>query len=97
MTIISRISYMPILILCSVCLVGLFGLYVFQLNEVAQDRNLARSYKLRIIELAQANKNSEINFAQINSLESIETLVQNLDFEKIGKIHYIRIPLKSTF
>ena len=80
-----------ILGLLTACLLGLLGFYVFQLNEMARDRNLIQNYKLKIIESAQANKNSEINFAQINSLESVEILVQNLNFEKIGKINYIRI------
>ncbi len=89
--IISPIRHAMIFGLLSVCLFCLLGFYVFQLNEMAQDRNIIQNYKLKIIESAQANKNSEINFAQINSLGSIETLVQNLNFEPIGKINYIRI------
>jgi hypothetical protein len=80
-----------ILGLLFVCLFALSGFYVFQLTEIARDRNIIQNHKLNIIELTQTNKNSEINFAQINSLESVETLVQNLNFEKIGKISYIRI------
>ena len=87
----TSISYALLLGLLSVCLFGLLGFYVFQLNEIAKDRNFIQNYKLKIIEFTDENKNSEINFAQINSLESVETLVQNLNFEKIGKIHYIRI------
>ena len=88
---ISSISHIMILGLLVVCFSGLLGFYVFQLNQIAGDRNIVQDYKLKIIEFTQTNKNSEINFAQINSLESVEILVQNLNFEKIGKINYIRI------
>ena len=87
----TSISHTLILSLLSVCLIAFLGFYVFQLTEIARDRNFIQNYKLNIIELTQTNKSSEINFAQANSLESVETMVQNLNFEKIGKIHYIRI------
>ena len=37
------------------------------------------------------NKFLEVSSAMINSLESVDGRVQELGFEKIGKIHYIQI------
>ena len=88
---IFSLSHITLLGLIMVSIVALFGFYVFQLNEMAQDRYLVENCKQKINEIISANKNLEINFTQTNSLQSIETLVQNLNFETIDEIHYIRI------
>jgi hypothetical protein len=48
-------------------------------------------YQIRIAELTGENKFLEVNSANINSLENVDSRVQELGFEKIGKIHYIQI------
>ena len=69
--------------------------YVFQISQITQESYLSLSLQEQIKELSQANENLEINFTQNNSLESLEKLAQDTNYEKQGKIHYIQI-LGST-
>ncbi len=52
---------------------------------------LIQNYQRKIKELSQENKTLEINFFQANSLSTIESLVKNLNFEKVERIHYIQV------
>lgn len=78
-------------LLCFVSLSIFLGLYVFQLNEMAGGLYLFEDCQRRFSDLTRENKNLEVNFMQTNSLEDIETLVQNLNFEKVDKVHYLWI------
>ena len=69
--------------------------YVFQINEITKISYLTKIYEKQMDEISQENKNLEINHSQLSTLENIETLVQNSNFEKVGKVKYIKI-LEST-
>lgn len=88
---IPRLNFAAVWILCLLCAVALLGLYIFQINKMAESSYLIENYEKNLGELTQENKSLEINFAQLNSSENIESLVKNLNFEKVEKIHYIRI------
>jgi len=64
---------------------------IFQINSVIQKAYLLQGYEKKLNEISRENKKLEINFAKVNSLENIESLVKNLNYEKVGKIRYIQV------
>ncbi len=79
-------------------LISIISLLIFtiiQVNQITQESNLILTYQKNIEELSQKNQDLEIKLFQSNSFESIELLAKNLNYEKVGKIHYIKI-LEST-
>lgn len=79
----------------SILVGALLMLYVFQINEITKISYLTKIYEKQIDEISQENKNLEISHSQLSTLENIETLVQNSNFEKVTQIKYIQI-LDST-
>ncbi|MCK4453734.1 hypothetical protein KAU51_00035 [Candidatus Parcubacteria bacterium] len=79
-------------------LISIISLLIFaiiQVNQITRESNLILTYQENIKELSQRNQDLEIKLFQNNSFESIELLAQNLNYEKVGKIYYIKI-LEST-
>lgn len=72
-------------------LIPLLVFFIFQINSVVSGSYQLQRYQKRIDELTGENKFLEVNSANINSLESVDSRVQELGFEKIDKIHYIQI------
>jgi len=48
-------------------------------------------YQQKIEKLKNENKNLEINFLKMNSLEEIENKIKDFGFEKNNKIYYLQI------
>ena len=69
----------------------LFGLYVFQVNTEISDRYLIQEYTKKIAQFSKDNKVLEISSARANSLDKLALMVDSLDFERIDKIHYIKV------
>lgn len=86
-----RINLRVFWILSFVLITSLLVFYIFQINQIAKGTYLVKIYEEKINELLEENKTLEINSSQVNSLENLESLVKNLNFEKINKIYYIRI------
>lgn len=74
-----------------VSVVSLSIFFVFQINQVTQASYLVLEHERQIQGLSQSKENLETNFVQNSSLQDIETLAQELNFEKQGKIHYIKV------
>jgi len=72
-------------------LIPLLAFYIFQINSVVSGSYQVQRYQKGIDEMTGENKFLEVSSAMINSLESVDGRVQELGFEKIGKIHYIQI------
>jgi len=66
--------------------------YLFQVNALVSETYLVQNYEKKLTELSQKNEILTINFFQANSLDNIEKLIKDLGFEKVDKIHYIKIP-----
>lgn len=79
------------LILHFILIFGLLVFYIFQINEMTKISYLLSNYEKKVNKLTEENKNLEINFSRINSLENLESLAKNLNFEKVKKIHYIQV------
>ncbi|MFC1663640.1 hypothetical protein ACFL0A_00725 [Patescibacteria group bacterium] len=77
--------------LSSVLIISLLFFCLFQINEIAKGNYLTKNYQKKIADLSGENKGLEITASQLNSLTNIEALVANLNFEKITKIHYIKV------
>ncbi len=78
-------------ILSFISITSLLIFYIFQVNSMIGETYLIQNYQGKIKELSQENKTLEINFSQANSLSIIESLVKNLNFEKVERIHYIQV------
>ena len=64
--------------------------YVFQIIQITQESYLVLDYQEEAQNLLQNNEGLQICFTENKSLDNIESLAQELNYEKIGKIHYIQ-------
>ncbi|MGB2762054.1 MAG: hypothetical protein WBC21_00750 [Minisyncoccales bacterium] len=76
-------------------MISLAIFYIIQINGITNESNLILSCQQDIKELSQQNKNLEIGLFQGDLLENIELLAKELNYEKVGRISYIKI-LEST-
>lgn len=83
----KKIFYILAIILAPALLTSFF----LQQNKLVQERNLFEDYTKKTIELVNKNGDLEMNFLEKNHLEKIETIAKELNFEKAGKIRYIRV------
>jgi len=82
-----------------VLVILLLTFYIFYLNLIFTETNLIKNYEKKLDEIAKENKNLEISSVKSNSLGGIDTQIEEkfneLGFEKVNQIHYIRA-LEST-
>lgn len=104
-TLIYPISYLPlsllkflfslnlkfILILNVIFIILLLGFYIFQTATLISQGYQIQNYQNKLNKISEENKNLEINFMKINSLENIDKKIQELGFERIDKVYYIQI------
>ncbi len=79
------------LILSLILIPFLTAFYIIKVASLAGEIHIFQSYKDELGLLSRENKMLEITSFQTNSLENIETLVKEMGFEKIGRVHYIQI------
>jgi len=82
-----RVFWLLSILLTITCLV----FYIFQVNAEVSERYLTEEYQKRITEISKENQGLEISSAQVNSLDNLTLLLEELDFEKTDKIHYIQV------
>lgn len=77
----------------SLLLIGvLLVLYIFQINSTIQQTYIFQNYEKKLGELRAESENLDVYTAKSVSLENLEKLVQNLNYEKSEKITYIQVP-----
>jgi len=86
-----KISLRIFWLLITLLIVALLVFYIFQVNAEVSERYLIQKQENRLIELSKENKNLEISSVQVISLDNILSLLEDSDFEKTNKVHYIRI------
>ncbi len=74
-----------------ILIITLLAFYVFQFNALTSETYKIQDSQKKINELFSENENLEIELAKLNSLSTIETLIEEFNFEKVDKIHYIQI------
>jgi hypothetical protein len=74
-----------------VLIATLLVFYIFQVNAVIKNSYLIKNHEKKLSEISLENNNLKIDFVKSNSLANIESLVQNLNFEKVGEVKYIQI------
>ena len=75
----------------AIILAVLLSLFIFQNSSLARGNALIENYENRIEEISRQNRDLEIDFSQKNSLRDTESLLEELNFEKVTKIDYIRV------
>jgi len=86
-----RIIWRVFLGLGILSIIALVIFYIFQVNAEISERYSVQKYVGTLNEISEENKNLEINSLQLDSLENISGLLENLNFVKSDKIHYIRV------
>ncbi len=86
-----KISLKLFWLLSFLSIVALLVFYIFQVNAAVSERYLIQEYEKRIGEVSRESQNLVISSAQVGSLDKVEELLETLNFEKINKIHYIRV------
>lgn len=66
-------------------------IYIFQQNSLITTISLMQEYQKKIQLLTEENRNLEIVFAQNNSLFDLNSKVEELGFEKIKSIKYVKV------
>ncbi len=68
---------------------GLLIFYFFQINEMIRNNYLIKDLEPNLEKISQENLFLEGSVFKFNSLDNIESLVENSNFEKVGEIKYI--------
>lgn len=66
-------------------------LHIFQSSLIVKSSFLINEYERKIKDLSAENKNLEIVFSQKNSLSNSKNYLEELGFEKVSGIDYIRV------
>jgi len=80
-----------LLILSLFSILSLLVFYIFQVNAEVSERYSIQKYDKELTQNLKENQNLEINLIQSNNLDNIAVLMEEFNFEKINKIHYIRV------
>ena len=86
-----KINMRIFLFLGFLSIIFLSAFYVFQAISENNDKYLIKEYEMKLSEVSRQSQNLEINLVEINSLDSIIALTEKFNFEKVEKIHYIKV------
>jgi hypothetical protein len=86
-----RLSQKAMLVLGLGLIAALVVLYLSQVNGVTQLSFALANCEKEIGEVAKENKALETNFSGMSSLSGLEKLVQNLNYEPVGRVNYIQM------
>ena len=86
-----KICLRSLAILGFLIIVILLILYIIQVNHLARARFEVASHEKEMSQLFQENKNWEIYYSQTNSLASLDSLLNESNYVRVDKVHYIQI------
>jgi len=69
----------------------LLAIFFFQFNTFVSETYKIKNYEREIAKISKENENLEMGFVEKNHLKGLEQIAENLNFEKAGKVHYIRV------
>jgi len=88
---------MPRICLRSLAILGFLAifilliLYIIQVSHLAKARFEVSSYQKDISQLFQENKSWETYYSQTNSPASLDYLLDESNYVRVDKVHYIQI------
>lgn len=94
---VPRISLRFLGILGFILIVSFLAGYIFQVSEITRVGFLITEYEKQITEFSQESQSLESSFASLSSLTNLETILNHLDYEKVSKVHYLRVPGVQVF
>lgn len=77
-------------------LISLICFLFFQINKLAQETDSLRTLEQKLISLSQENQDLRIKSSQINRQIFAQDLIQEFNFEKVERIHFIRTSEKQV-
>ncbi len=77
-------------LICSILIISLSVFYIFQVNALAYELGLIEEGGRNSNKLKTENEKLQVKFMETCSLENLETLVQDLNFEKVTEVSYIK-------
>ena len=80
----------PGLVIAGLGLILLSGFYVFQIIQITGESYFLLDSRERFQDLSQNNEQLKICFTENKSLETIDALAHELNYEKISELHYIQ-------
>ncbi|TFB08176.1 hypothetical protein E3V08_05160 [Candidatus Atribacteria bacterium MT.SAG.1] len=86
-----KISFRKFILLTTGLSLFLLGFYVFQIKVVMGDDYKVEKYEKDIIEFSKNNLFLQMQVDKSNSLEDIETRIEDLNLVKVNEIKYIFI------
>lgn len=86
-----KINLRKLFILGTIFISALIIFYIFQISKITKSTFLISEYEKEVANLSQQNKDLEAGLFYGNSLSSLETAINKLNYEKINKVHYIQI------
>jgi len=86
-----KMSFRKFILLTTGLSFFLLMFYVFQIQVVMGDDYMVEKYEKDIIEFSKNNSFLEMEVDKFNSLEDIETRIENLNLVKVDKLKYILI------
>jgi len=64
--------------------------YIFQQNSLISEGYSIQKYQRNLNKLSEETKTLEFNFSQTNSLNLIKSEIDELGFEKVDRVHYLK-------
>jgi hypothetical protein len=91
------VFFLRFISLVSFVLIVLFVVfYIFQINQQIKEKSLIFEFEQKKKELYNDNRGLELAFSQKNYLKNFEKSFEEMGFEKIAKIDYIKV-LDTSF
>ena len=84
-----KLNLKNVLIINLILIAGLLVFYFFQINEMVKNNYLIKDYERNLVKISQENLVLENNLLKFNSLDTIENLAKNLNFEKVDEVKYL--------
>lgn len=86
-----KVSFGKFCLLGVIFAISLIIFYIFQISEITETSFNISLYERQIVGLSAGNKNLEISLSSQSSLGNLEAALRKLNYEKVGKINYIKV------
>jgi hypothetical protein len=86
----KRINLRKIWILSIFSIIILSFLYIVQVNSITNKSYLLHSLQAKLEKLSEENDELEVWLTKNEPLPNLEVLAQNLNFEKIDRVQYLK-------